>query len=159
MNLPTTPPPSPIALSLTVSQSHAPSVAPQDAVTNATIERGGDWVAGVGMSKRFGVIADQPEYWQLYYVKSAGGPQTILLAPDCFYRARIGGRHFGMYVDADGEINYLQKAYFKRELDRRFRDCAKTVDLTCDGDWSQDPFSNRIPEERLGENKLWLTAS
>jgi len=71
------------------------------------------------MSQRFGVVSDQPECWQLYYVKSAAGPQTIDLAPDGFYRARLAGQHFGVYVGSDGGIHYLQKADFKRELDRR----------------------------------------
>jgi len=89
----------------------------------------------------------------------SGGPQTIELAPDQFYRARLGGKHFGMYIDADGGINYFTKTSFFRELDRRYRDGEKEVDLRCDGDWSNNLFSRSIPQERLGENRQWLTAS
>jgi len=135
-----------------------PGIETKYAVINATIKRGGDWVAGFGLSEFAGVPRDPPEYWRSQKM-NPGGPKTVELAPDQFYRVRLGGNHFGLYIDADGGINYFTKSSFFRELDRRYRDCVADVDLSCDGDWAGDPFSNRVPEERLGENKLWLTAS
>ncbi len=64
-----------------------------------------------------------------------------------------------MYIDADGQINYLPKRAFERELDRRFRDRVQTVDLGFDGDWADDPFTKSIPAANIGENRQWLTAS
>jgi hypothetical protein len=71
----------------------------------------------------------------------------------------LGGKHFGLYIDLDGGIHCFTKTSFFRELDRRYRDCEKDVDLRCDGGWENDPFSSSVREERLGENKFWLTAS
>ena len=85
------------------------------------------------------------------------GHETIELLAGSFYRARIGGLHFGLYIDADVGINYLTKKAFIRELDRRYRDGVKTVDLSCDGDdWSKDPFCRCIPVANLGESRFWL---
>jgi hypothetical protein len=78
-------------------------------------------------------------------------PQTIELAPDQFYRARIGGKHFGLYVDGDGRIHYFTQNSFFRELDRRYRDGVSDVDLNCDGDWSGDPFRIRHRKELFGQ--------
>jgi hypothetical protein len=61
-----------------------------------------------------------------------------------------------LYIDAEGQINYFTKKAFERELDRRFRDSVKTVDLRCGGDWSGDPFCRTIPEANLGESRFWL---
>ena len=158
MNHSTTPPPSTAVLSPTVPHGYVPGIETKYAVINTTIKRGGDWIASFGMSEHADVPRDPPEYWRSQRMKS-GGPQTIELAPDQFYRVRLGGKHFGLYIDADGKIHYFTKNSFFRELERRYRDCVKDVDLTCDGDWSGDPFSRCIPEERMGENKLWLTAS
>jgi len=84
------------------------------------------------------------------------GHETIELFARTFYRARIGGKNYGMYIDSDGEINYFTKQAFLRELDRRYRDCVKDVDLSCDGDWGKDPFSRSIPAANLGESRYWL---
>lgn len=83
------------------------------------------------MSKYAGVPEEPPEYWEIQGMKS-GSPQTILLAPDRFYIARINGKQFGLYVDAEGEIYYLTNSGFFCELNRRYRDCVKDVDLNCD---------------------------
>jgi len=83
----------------------------------------------------------------------------IQLHANEFYRAKIGGQNFGLYIDAGGGINYFTKQNFLREVDRRFRDCLKTVDLECDGDWIGDPFSRSIPAANLGESPFWLEPS
>jgi hypothetical protein len=64
-----------------------------------------------------------------------------------------------MYIGVGGEINYFTKKAFTRELDRRFRDGVGTVELNCDGDWADDPFTKSIPAANIGENRQWLTAS
>ena len=127
----------------------------QYAVINAHTARGRDWIAYVDLSPLYGVSKDPPEYWKIYRMKPRGH-ETIELFARTFYRAKIGGLHFGLYIDAGGEINYFTKKAFDRELDRRFRDCVKEVDLSCDGDWSKDPFSRSIPAANLGESRWWL---
>jgi hypothetical protein len=122
------------------------------AVINVRIARGRDWLAYIDTSERYGVIAGPPEYWQLNYVKGRGGPQTVDLAPDAFIRARLGGQQFGIYIDVVGQIHCLPKKAFERELDCRFRDRVKTVDLSYDADdWIGDPFRRDFPTARLGE--------
>jgi len=158
MNESTIEPPSLLLLSPKAPHRHVPGIEAKYALINVTIKRGGDWIVSFGLSDFADVPRDPPEYWRSQRIKS-GGPRTIELAPDQFYRARIGGSHFGLYIGADGRINYLQKKSFFRELERRYRYGENDVDLVCDGDWEKDPFSNGIAEERLGENKLWLTAS
>jgi hypothetical protein len=158
MNQSTSPPAPSAALPPTDLAASLPHLGLNYAVINTTITKGGDWVAIVGVSQRYRVVACSAEYWQLNFLP-AGGPKTILLDAHQFYRARIGGKQFGLYIDAGGNINYLQEEAFVRELDRRFRDCVREVDLSCDGDWTADPFSRSIPAAHIGENQRWLTAS
>jgi hypothetical protein len=127
----------------------------QYATINAHTASGRDWVAYVDLIPRYGVPLDPPECWKIYRLKPRGH-EIIELFAGSFYRARIGGLHFGLYIDAEGNIHCFQKKAFERELDRRYRDGVKTVDLTCDGDWSKDPFSNGIPAANLGESRFWL---
>jgi hypothetical protein len=155
MNESTIHPLSPTLLQILGPAFTEPGIELKYAVINATLKKGGDWVAIVGLSVRCGVVVGVAEFWQYYRLK-AGGPQTIDLFADEFYRAKIGGQHFGLYIDSDGQINYFTKKAFERELDRRYRDCVRVVDLECGGDWSNDPFSRSIPEANLGELRYWL---
>jgi hypothetical protein len=116
---------------------------------------GRDWVGLVDLSPLYGVPKDPPEFWRIYRFK-ARGHETIELFAGTFYRVRIGGLHFGLYIDAEGNIHCLTKKAFLRELDRRYRDGVRTVDLICDGDWANDPFSKSIPAANLGESRYWL---
>jgi hypothetical protein len=120
---------------------------PRDAVINAHIGRGRDWVAYVAIA----VPRPAPrQYWQDYPIKGCGRSKTILLAARCFYRARIGGQHFGVYISQEGHIHYFTQKDFLRELDCRFRQGIETVDFTCSGDWIGDTFSPCIPVANLG---------
>jgi hypothetical protein len=132
-----------------------PDLWPKYATINAHTGRGRDWVAVADLSEMYGVPLDPPEYWQIYRLKPRGH-ETIHLYADTFYRVRLAGQHFGLYIDSSGGINYLTKKAFDRELDRRYRDGAKDVNLECGGDWAGDPFSNCIPEANLGESRFWL---
>ena len=155
MTTSTTQPASPAILPPTDAAESSPNRGPKYAVINAHTAPGRDWVAIVHLSGKHGVPLDPPEYWRIYRLKGRGH-ETILLDARTFYRARIGGLHFGLYIDDGGEINYFTKKAFERELDRRFRDCVKEVDLSCGGDWSSDPFSKSIPAANLGESRFWL---
>jgi hypothetical protein len=139
----------------TDAAEHLPPLGLQYATINAHTAPGRDWIAIIDLSPRCGVALDPPEFWRIHKLKPRGH-ETIELFAGTFYRARIGGLHFGLYIDSDGNINYFTKQAFHRELDSRFRDGVKTVDLSCDGDWSKDPFSNSIPVASLGESRYWL---
>lgn len=143
------------ALPPTAAAENLPVGGPKYAVINAHTAPGRDWVAYVDLSGQYGVPKDPPEFWKVYRLKPRGH-ETIELLAGTFYRARIGGLHLGLYIDADGNIHYFQKKAFERELDRRFRDCVKDVDLSCDGDWGKDPFSRSIPGANIGESRFWL---
>ena len=155
MNESTIQPSSPALPSPTDPSEHAPVGELKYAVINAHTGWALDWVAVVGASKYYGVPKDLPEFWQVYRLKAAGH-ETILLDADTFYRARIGGMHFGLYIDAGGEIHCLHKKAFERELNRRYQDGAKTVELTCEGNWNNDSFCRSIPIGNLGESRWWL---
>jgi hypothetical protein len=45
----------------------------------------------------------------------AAGHETFDLVARQFYRLRLGGLHFGLYIGADGQIHYFQKQAFLRE--------------------------------------------
>jgi hypothetical protein len=154
MNESTIPQPSPSLLQLLGPAFTEEGVELKYATINATVRKGGDWVAVVALSARYGMAGGVPEYWQ-YCRLRGNGPQTMDLVADEFYRARLGGQQFGLYIDSDGQINYLSKRTFERELGRRFRDRERTVDLEC-GDWASDPFSKSIPAANLGESRYWL---
>ncbi len=79
----------------------------QYAVINAHTARGRDWIAYVDLSPLYGVSKDPPGFWKVYRMKPRGH-ETIELFARTFYRARIGGLHFGLYIDSDGEIKYFQ---------------------------------------------------
>jgi hypothetical protein len=155
MNPSTIQPTSPATLPPTGPAATSPDLWPKYATINAHTGRGRDWIAFVGLSARYGVPLDPPENWQLYRLKAAGH-ETILLHADTFYRAKIGGQHFGLYIDSDGQIHYFTKKRLLRELDRRYRYGVKEVDLECDGDWSDDLFCRSIPDANLGESRFWL---
>jgi len=130
---------------------------PKSAIVNATLRRGHDYLAGVFLSERYGILTSAPEYWQLYPMGGSDGRQTIELFPDCFYRARLGGKHLGIYVDTQGRINCLPERVFVRELNQRFRDCITNVSLSSDeSDWVGDRFSRQLPEQNLGEAPFTL---
>jgi hypothetical protein len=155
MNQSTIQPPSPTLPPPTDPADSPPGIELKYAVINAHTGKGHDWVAIVDLSRQYGVPLNPPEFWQIYRQK-ARGHETILLSAQTFYRAKIGGKQFGMYIDSDGQINYFTKKAFERELDRRYRDSLKDVDLRCDGDWSNDAFCRTIPEANLGESRFWL---
>jgi len=117
----------------TDAAEHLPHLGVQYAVISAHTAPGRDWVAVVNLSPLYGVPKYPPEYWRIYRLRGRGH-ETIELFAGTFYRARIEGLHFGMYVDVEGEINYFQKKAFERELGSRFRDDAKTIGFTCNGD-------------------------
>jgi hypothetical protein len=47
-----------------------PNLWPKYAVINAHTGRGRDWIALIGISARYGVPLDPPEYWQIYRLKA-----------------------------------------------------------------------------------------
>jgi hypothetical protein len=143
------------ALPPTDAAKSSPNGGLKYATINAHTAPGRDWIGLVDLSPLYGVPKDPPEYWKIYRLKPRGH-ETIELFAGTLYRARVGGLHFGLYIDADGNIHCFQKKAFLRELDRRYRDGAKTVDLTCSGNWSKDPFSRSIPVANLGESRFWL---
>jgi hypothetical protein len=155
MNDSTTQPPSPTLTPPTGPAATSPDLWPKYATINAHTGRGRDWIAFIGLSARYGLPLDPPEYWQIYRLKAAGH-ETVHLHSDTFYRVRLAGQHFGLYIDSDGQIQYLTKKAFERELDRRFRDGVEIVELNCGGDWNGDPFSRSIPNANLGESRFWL---
>ncbi len=149
-------PASPAALPPIVpAPESSPTGGPKCVVINAHTAPGRDWVAIIDLSPLCGAPLDPPVFWRIHKSKPRGH-ETIELFAGVFYRAKIGGQHFGLYIDAEGSIHYFRKKAFERELDRRFRDCVKDVDLSCDGDWSKDPFSRSIPAANLGESRWWL---
>ena len=146
---------SPATLPQPAPAANLPNGGLKYAIINAHTAPGRDWVGLVDLSPLYGVPKDPPEFWRIYRFK-ARGHETIELFAGTFYRVRIGGLHFGLYIDAEGNIHYFTKQAFQRELDRRYRDGAEAVDLTCDGDWSKDPFCRSIPVANLGEGRFWL---
>jgi hypothetical protein len=156
MNQSTIQPPTPAIIPPTDQTVTASRVGLQYVTINAdTTKEGGDWIANVGLSTRYGMVGCETEFWQFYRLKGGCHLTTDLIA-DEFYRVRLASQHFGLYIDSSGGINCFTKKAFERELDRRFRDCVKDVNLECDGDWAGDPFSNCIPEANLGESRSWL---
>jgi hypothetical protein len=130
---------------------------PNYAVINATLRKGHDYVALVFLSEPYGVPENAPEYWQLFRMRGSDTRRTIELAPDFFFRARLSGKQFGIYVDMEGRINCMPERMFNRELDRRFRDCVMAVNLTWDeSDWAGDRFSKQVPQEHIGEAPFTL---
>jgi hypothetical protein len=100
------------------SDDHAgmsPRRCPVDAVINARIGRGRDWVAYVDISERYGMVVHPPEYWRRNYIKRCGCRQTINLGPDSFVRARLSGQHLGLYIDVGGQIHCFQRQVFLLE--------------------------------------------
>jgi len=90
---------------------NSPRVGLKYAVINAHTARGRDWVGVVDLNPLHGVPKDLPEYWKIFRLKPRGH-ETIDLFARTFYRARIGGLHFGLYVDVDGNIHCFQKKAF-----------------------------------------------
>jgi hypothetical protein len=145
----------PAVLPPTAAAESSPRVGLQYAIINAHTAPGRDWVSVVDLSPLYGVPKDPAEYWRIYRMK-ARGHETIELFARTFYRARIGGLHFGLYIDSGGNINYFTKQAFLRELDRRYRDGVRAVDLSCEGDWANDPFCRSVSAANLGESRFWL---